>query len=32
MPSLTFPVTPDGLAVPVWVVLAGKATATLQAA
>jgi hypothetical protein len=32
MPSLTFPVTPEGLAVPVWVGLAGKTTATLQAA
>ncbi|HZY90040.1 MAG TPA: hypothetical protein VFE78_34785 [Gemmataceae bacterium] len=32
MPSLTFPVTPDGLAVPVWVGLAGKATVSLRSA
>jgi hypothetical protein len=32
MPSLTFPVTPDGLAVPVWIGPSGKATVSLQAA
>lgn len=32
MPSLTFPVTPDGLAVPVWIGLSGKAMVSLRAA
>jgi hypothetical protein len=32
MPQLTFPITPDGLAVPVWIGLSGTAAKALQAA